>query len=101
MFIPIIRTFLFSKITYLFICFCHIDAAFDSNCNIVVTILWGVLQRERAASLRLSDVGRFFHLPIDEAARKLKLCPTVVKKICRREEMNRWPYRKVKFGPRR
>ncbi|KAE8100076.1 hypothetical protein FH972_018005 [Carpinus fangiana] len=53
-------------------------------------------QRERAGKLTLKDVGHYFHLPIEEAARRMKLCPTVLKKICRRDGMNRWPHRKVK-----
>ena len=53
------------------------------------------MQRERAGKLTLSEVGRYFHLPIEEAARRMKLCPTVLKKICRRDGMTRWPHRKV------
>lgn len=53
------------------------------------------MQRERAGKLTLKEVGHYFHLPIEEAARRMKLCPTVLKKICRRDGMNRWPHRKV------
>ncbi|ESQ34392.1 hypothetical protein EUTSA_v10009656mg [Eutrema salsugineum] len=37
-----------------------------------------------------------FHLPIKQASRRLSLCPTVLKKICRRGGLNRWPHRRVK-----
>ncbi|KAK4598986.1 hypothetical protein RGQ29_009183 [Quercus rubra] len=53
-------------------------------------------QRDRAGKLTLEEVGRHFHLPIEEASRRMKLCPTVLKKICRRYGIHRWPYRKVK-----
>ncbi|KAJ6382639.1 hypothetical protein OIU77_031137 [Salix suchowensis] len=54
------------------------------------------LQRERAGKLTLNDFREYFHLPIEDAARKLELCPTVVKKICRKHGMTRWPHRKIK-----
>ncbi|KAJ0031148.1 hypothetical protein Pint_13716 [Pistacia integerrima] len=54
------------------------------------------LQRERTGKLTLEDLRNYFHLPIEEAARRLRLCPTVVKKICRRYGLHRWPYRKIK-----
>ncbi|XP_061336995.1 uncharacterized protein LOC133284058 [Gastrolobium bilobum] len=53
-------------------------------------------QRERAAKMQLSDVSDYFHLPIDEAARQLNLSTTVVKKICRKAGLARWPHRKIK-----
>ncbi|XP_027356920.1 uncharacterized protein LOC113866238 [Abrus precatorius] len=53
-------------------------------------------QRERAGRMELSDFSDYFHLPIEEASRQVSLCPTVVKKICRRAKLKRWPYRKVK-----
>ncbi|KAI4377519.1 hypothetical protein MLD38_015128 [Melastoma candidum] len=53
-------------------------------------------QRERAALLSVLDVAAYFHMPIEKASKRLLLCPTVVKKICRRGGVRRWPYRKVK-----
>ncbi|GLT75965.1 hypothetical protein SLA2020_476540 [Shorea laevis] len=53
-------------------------------------------QRKRAGKMKLKDVGNYFHLPIEEAAKKMRLCPTVVKKICRRDGLTRWPHRKIK-----
>ncbi|XP_055819280.1 uncharacterized protein LOC129888300 [Solanum dulcamara] len=53
-------------------------------------------QRERTAKLKLKDFAGYLHLPIETAAKKLKICPTVMKKICRRDGLPRWPYRKIK-----
>lgn len=52
-------------------------------------------QRERTGKLKMSDLAQFFHLPINAAAKELGICPTVLKKICRRNGMRRWPHRKV------
>lgn len=53
-------------------------------------------QRERTGRLRMSDLAKHFHLPINAAAKELGICPTVLKKICRRNGMRRWPHRKIK-----
>lgn len=55
------------------------------------------MQRQRTGRLTLSDLREYLHLPIEEAARRMNVCPTVVKKICRRHGLTRWPYRKVFF----
>ncbi|KAK9149174.1 hypothetical protein Scep_007931 [Stephania cephalantha] len=52
------------------------------------------MQRERTGRLKLSDLEAYFHLPIEVAAKKLAICPTVLKKICRKYGMPRWPHRK-------
>ena len=53
------------------------------------------MQRERTRNLGINDFVEYFHLPIEEAARRLNICPTVMKKICRKNGVLRWPYRKV------
>ncbi|GLT25617.1 hypothetical protein SLA2020_007370 [Shorea laevis] len=53
-------------------------------------------QRQRTGKITLKEIGNYFHLPIEEAAKKMRLCPTVVKKICRRDGLARWPHRKIK-----
>nr|ABD96880.1 hypothetical protein [Tarenaya spinosa] len=66
--------------------------------NCCVTCGWrrGEEQRERTGRLTLKDIGKYFHLPVEEAARIMKVCPTVVKKICRRGGLARWPHRKIR-----
>lgn len=41
----------------------------------------------------MSDLQRQFHRPIAEAAKNLNCCTTLLKKICRRYSIKRWPYR--------
>ena len=40
-------------------------------------------------------VAQYFHLPIDLASKELSICPTLIKKICRKNGVSRWPYRRV------
>ncbi|XP_065851506.1 uncharacterized protein [Euphorbia lathyris] len=53
-------------------------------------------QRERARRMTLDDFKDYFHLPMGQASRQMNLCITVLKKICRKYGLYRWPYRKIK-----
>uniref|UniRef100_A0A803NF72 RWP-RK domain-containing protein n=1 Tax=Cannabis sativa TaxID=3483 RepID=A0A803NF72_CANSA len=58
-------------------------------------------KKKRAASkdiarLALSDLAKYFDLPIVEASRNLKVGLTVLKKKCREFGIPRWPHRKIK-----
>ncbi|GFQ02291.1 protein nlp2 [Phtheirospermum japonicum] len=55
-----------------------------------------IFYRERTRKLRLKDFKDYYDLPIEDAAKRLNICPTVMKKICRKNGVVRWPYRKVK-----
>lgn len=44
----------------------------------------------------MNDLRTVFHLPINDAAKKLGLCVTVLKQKCREFGIVRWPFRKVK-----
>ena len=44
----------------------------------------------------ITELVNYFDLPINAAAAALKICPTVLKKICRRHGLQRWPNRKLK-----
>lgn len=50
----------------------------------------------QSKSLTLEELSANFHLPINDVARKLGLCVTVLKQRCREHGITRWPYRKVK-----
>lgn len=43
----------------------------------------------------ISLLATCFHITIDQAANRLGICPTGLKKICRKHGITRWPYRKV------
>ncbi|KAG2623570.1 hypothetical protein PVAP13_3KG068700 [Panicum virgatum] len=44
------------------------------------------IQRQRASKLQLSDLARYFHLPMTQAARLLGVCATVLKTTSRRSK---------------
>mmetsp|Transcript_11542 Transcript_11542/g.19691 ORF Transcript_11542/g.19691 Transcript_11542/m.19691 type:complete len:438 (+) Transcript_11542:222-1535(+) len=46
--------------------------------------------------ITVEDLSDNFHLPINDVARKLGLCVTVLKQRCRENGITRWPYRKVR-----
>lgn len=50
----------------------------------------------RNKELGLADLAANYHVPINEAARNLGVCVTVLKQVCRELGVQRWPYRKVK-----
>ncbi|EAZ20046.1 hypothetical protein OsJ_35645 [Oryza sativa Japonica Group] len=54
------------------------------------------IQREKTKQLQLSDIAPYFELPIAKAAKKLDICATALKGICRKHGVLRWPYRKVR-----
>eukprot|EP00270_Netrium_digitus_P007841 TRINITY_DN2303_c0_g1_i6.p1 TRINITY_DN2303_c0_g1~~TRINITY_DN2303_c0_g1_i6.p1 ORF type:complete len:461 (+),score=32.82 TRINITY_DN2303_c0_g1_i6:85-1467(+) len=51
---------------------------------------------QRSRNVSLKDLSDHFHLPINDVARKLGLCVTVLKQRCRELGISRWPYRKVR-----
>ncbi|KAJ4760194.1 Plant regulator RWP-RK family protein [Rhynchospora pubera] len=53
------------------------------------------LQRQRTANMRLFELANYLHLPMAEAARRLKVCSTALKHVCRRNGLARWPSRQI------
>uniref|UniRef100_A0A2N9IBC2 RWP-RK domain-containing protein n=1 Tax=Fagus sylvatica TaxID=28930 RepID=A0A2N9IBC2_FAGSY len=47
-----------------------------------------------AASLTFDHISKHFSLPLNDAASNLGVCTSVLKKICRDNGLDRWPYRK-------
>jgi hypothetical protein len=47
-------------------------------------------------SVKIEDLRKYFHLPIVEVARQLGTCTTALKKICRKNKINKWPYRQIR-----
>jgi len=42
------------------------------------------------------ELAPYFHLPINQVSKELGICATVLKKICRKNGIPRWPHRKIK-----
>jgi ASC-1-like (ASCH) protein len=42
------------------------------------------------------DIKQFFHIPIIDASKELGICTSKIKKICRQNNLKRWPSRKIK-----
>jgi len=55
----------------------------------------------KAATITLMDVVPYFAHPIREAAASLGLCTTLLKQLCRRLGVKRWPQRKLSAIDRR
>jgi len=49
-----------------------------------------------AQTMDFDQLSNFFHLPINDASKELGICTTLLKKICRRNGIARWPYRKIR-----
>lgn len=47
-------------------------------------------------NISFDELSKFFHLPINQVAKELGICATILKKICRRNGIPRWPHRKIK-----
>ncbi len=48
-----------------------------------------------SGNIALDDLRRYFHLPIAEVARQFGTCTTALKKICRKLNISKWPYRQI------
>ena len=48
-----------------------------------------------ARAITIEDLRKYFHLPIAEVARHFGTCTTALKKICRKLNITKWPYRQI------
>lgn len=53
-------------------------------------------KKQHIASITLVDIAPYFHLPIREASRALKIGVSILKTKCRQYGIPRWPHRKIK-----
>lgn len=51
---------------------------------------------ERMTDITLHELSQYFHMPITQASKELKVGLTVLKKRCREFGIPRWPHRKMK-----
>jgi len=63
--------------------------------SVVMSLLAPGLSPEPDKEITLQELIDHFHLPEKAAAKKLNICLTSLKKLCRRNRINRWPFRKV------
>jgi len=47
-------------------------------------------------NISFDELSKYFHLPINQVAKELGVCATILKKICRKNGIPRWPHRKIK-----
>jgi len=47
-------------------------------------------------NLSFDELAQYFHLPINQVAKELGVCATILKKTCRKNGIPRWPHRKIK-----
>lgn len=47
-------------------------------------------------SLSFDQLAKLFHMPLSDAAKEIGICCTALKKACRKNNITRWPHRKVK-----
>lgn len=52
--------------------------------------------RSSSKDITFEDLTKYFHLPINQVAKELGICATILKKICRKNGIPRWPHRKIK-----
>lgn len=56
----------------------------------------GIYNKKKSAALELDEIQKYFDLPITQAAKKLNVGLTVLKRRCRELNIMRWPHRKIK-----
>ena len=53
-------------------------------------------QSQAPILLSASKLRSHFNLPLNDAAKKLGVCATAIKKVCRKMGIKQWPHRKLK-----
>jgi len=51
--------------------------------------------KKHRKKISFQEIRALFHLHVNEAAEKLKISPTQLKRLCRENNVPRWPARKV------
>mmetsp|Transcript_5423 Transcript_5423/g.9568 ORF Transcript_5423/g.9568 Transcript_5423/m.9568 type:complete len:175 (+) Transcript_5423:2254-2778(+) len=52
--------------------------------------------RGKPKKFQMAQIALYFHLPRKDAATQMGVCETVLKRRCRRLDIRRWPFRKLK-----
>ena len=54
-----------------------------------------ICAQNTVSSVSAEELRSLFHMTIVEASKKLGMCTTLFKKICRKNNISKWPYRKI------
>lgn len=54
------------------------------------------LKRRRTSAQSLEELRKYFYLPIQSVSKELGICTTILKKLCRNNNIQKWPYRQIK-----
>ena len=53
-------------------------------------------KKRKSSSQTVEELRKYFHLPIQTVSKELGICTTILKKICRTNNIQKWPYRQIK-----
>jgi hypothetical protein len=54
-----------------------------------------ICDQNTVTNVSIDDLRALFHLTLVEASKRLGMCTTLFKKICRKKNIEKWPYRKI------
>mmetsp|Transcript_7021 Transcript_7021/g.11737 ORF Transcript_7021/g.11737 Transcript_7021/m.11737 type:complete len:571 (-) Transcript_7021:95-1807(-) len=54
-----------------------------------------ICAQNTVTNVSINDLRALFHLTLVEASKHLGMCTTLFKKICRKKNIEKWPYRKI------
>ncbi|TYZ57805.1 hypothetical protein PybrP1_001785 [[Pythium] brassicae (nom. inval.)] len=57
--------------------------------------------RRHRIHFEISELQKLYHLPLKTAAKQLGICEAALKRICRRNQIRKWPYRQLQSIHRR
>ncbi|CAM9617884.1 unnamed protein product, partial [Chrysoparadoxa australica] len=53
-------------------------------------------KRGFSKTVKLVDLERHFDYPIEEVSKKMGVSTTIIKRLCRKHGIKRWPYRQIR-----
>ena len=63
--------------------------------SLVTSSQYLIIMEQAHSGYDFELISTYFHLPLTDAAKKLGVCCTALKKICRNLGISRWPFRTV------
>ncbi|KAJ0394836.1 hypothetical protein ATCC90586_007443 [Pythium insidiosum] len=61
----------------------------------------GASASRRRLHFDVEELQQYYHLPLKTAAKRLGICEAALKRICRRNQIRKWPYRQLQSLLRR